>query len=114
MGAGFKLCGRFVSSLPTTELLSKSKEIMSMRYKYYKHCKLSFTREYFGDIGPPVRISAVEYYVRRLTGYRVTKVHDCLHDTMYHVAAQALLNSGTSLRSYRAEKTFEAAKEWTG
>ena len=44
-----------------------------MKYNYYAHRSLGFVKDYFGDIGPRVKISYIRYLFMKIFGWRVSK-----------------------------------------
>lgn len=55
-----------------------------MKKKYYAHRSLGVVKDYFGYIGPKVRISRFRYWVMKILGYRVsTKPYNKNPNTIY-------------------------------
>ena len=52
-----------------------------MTTRYYAHRSLGFIDDYFGYIGPKVRVSVFLYYIMKLFRYRVTKIK-CLRSSV--------------------------------
>ena len=75
------------------------------KYEYYKHKNMSYTQNYFGCIGEPVKIGFLEFCVYSILGYRTTKVPKGTSKTEVIVAAA--IKSGAHPNSYRVEKIRE-------
>ncbi len=76
-----------------------------MCYDYYLHKSCGTIDDLLGEIGKPVKVSAVRYYCRTFLGFKGTKVP--VGSSLHTVLTQALINDRTSLKSYKAEKVFK-------
>ena len=75
-----------------------------MKYDYYAHDSRGPIKDYFGDIGRPVKISKLSYIWLKFMNFRVTRVPK--DSDIAVVVAQALLNSGIHPKCYKWEATL--------
>lgn len=82
-----------------------------MKYDYYKHMTCGHIGDYFGEIGYPVTINIVMFYVLKFFGYRVTR---CLKGvSLKRIMIRSNLASGTHRRSYAMREILNEKYWWS-
>jgi hypothetical protein len=77
------------------------------KYDYYLHKSLGFAGDYFGEIGPPFKVSMLRFYIFKLFRYRATRVPT--GSKKLTLTVQSLINDNCSIVSYKAERLLAEA-----
>jgi hypothetical protein len=69
-----------------------------MKKKYYIHRSLGFVEDYFGHIGPKVKVSCFRYWIMRILGYRTSTESYNDQDPNVIYEGRHVINAGQDIK----------------